>query len=319
MQTPGRGNPTARRGAISCIVTLLLLFLLASADARTRQHRKPNPVTIALQPFLLARSVVHTVADPIVFNAPRAVATLATAPIRVAYRRVRDNSNNALRGEMVDEDEPANAAPQPFVSREAPATEPVNYDQPVRVAYMVQRPQEPGAPSAEQVEGDDQDLDHEPEREIASPETISRGDRPMVAGSRAILRGGIAYAPAHAPQSVKDAIWAANTLRRKPYVWGGGHGSFYDRGYDCSGTVSFALHGAGAIASPLPSSDLMRYGDHGRGRWFTIYARPGHTFAVIAGLRLDTTDFQDGGTTGPRWHTDLRDTRGYVARHPAGM
>ncbi|MBA2743973.1 MAG: hypothetical protein H0U43_06655 [Chthoniobacterales bacterium] len=108
-------------------------------------------------------------------------------------------------------------------------------------------------------------------------------------------------------------------MRNKPYIWGGGHGSFYDRGYDCSGTVSFALHGAGAIGSPMPSTDLRRYGERGRGRWFTIYSRNGHTFAVIAGLRLDTTDFQNGGNSGPRWHADIRDTGGYVARHPAGM
>lgn len=141
----------------------------------------------------------------------------------------------------------------------------------------------------------------------------------MVSGSRAVLRNGVAYAPSRAPQSVKNAIWAANSLRRKPYVWGGGHGSFYDRGYDCSGTVSFALHGAGALQSPLPSSELMRYGERGRGRWITIYSRPGHTFAVIAGLRLDTTDLGRGGDVGPRWYAYGRDTGGYVARHPAGM
>ena len=141
----------------------------------------------------------------------------------------------------------------------------------------------------------------------------------MVSGSRAVLRNGVAYAPSRAPQSVKNAIWAANTLRRKPYVWGGGHGSFSDRGYDCSGTVSFVLHNAGALSSPLPSSDLMRFGHRGRGRWITIYSRRGHTFAMIAGLRLDTTDFRNGGNTGPRWHADGRDARGYVARHPAGM
>ncbi len=146
-----------------------------------------------------------------------------------------------------------------------------------------------------------------------------RGDRPMVSGSRAVLRNGVAYAPSQAPQSVKNAIWAANTLRRKPYVWGGGHGTFYDRGYDCSGTVSFALHGAGALSSPLPSSDLMRFGERGRGRWMTIYSRSGHTFAVIAGLRLDTTDLGRGGDVGPRWYAYGRDTGGYVARHPAGM
>lgn len=141
----------------------------------------------------------------------------------------------------------------------------------------------------------------------------------MVSGSRAVLRNGIAYAPSRAPQSVKNAIWAANTLRRKPYVWGGGHGSFYDRGYDCSGTVSFALHGAGLLSSPLPSTDLMRYGERGRGRWMTIYSRPGHTFAMIAGLRLDTTDLGRGGDVGPRWYAYDRDTGGYVARHPIAL
>ena len=141
----------------------------------------------------------------------------------------------------------------------------------------------------------------------------------MVSGNHAVLRNGVAYAPSRAPQSVKNAIWAANTLRRKPYVWGGGHGTFYDRGYDCSGTISFALHGAGVLTSPLPSSDLMRYGERGRGRWMTIYSRSGHTFAVIAGLRLDTTDLGRGGDVGPRWYEYSRDTGGFVARHPVGM
>ena len=141
----------------------------------------------------------------------------------------------------------------------------------------------------------------------------------MVAGKRAVLRNGVAYAPSRAPENVKNAIWAANTLRRKPYVWGGGHGSFHDIGYDCSGAVSFALHGAGLLAAPLPSSDLMRYGERGRGRWITIYSRRGHTFAVIAGLRFDTTDLSRGGDIGPRWYVDGRDTRGYAARHPAGL
>ena len=134
-----------------------------------------------------------------------------------------------------------------------------------------------------------------------------------------MLRNGIAYAPSRAPQSVKNAIWAVNGLRGKPYVWGGGHGSFYDRGYDCSGAVSFALHGAGALEAPLPSNELRRFGERGRGRWITIYSRRGHTFAMIAGLRLDTTDFERGGNVGPRWHGDTRSTRGYVARHPASM
>ncbi len=140
-----------------------------------------------------------------------------------------------------------------------------------------------------------------------------------VSGKHAVLRNGVAHPPSNAPAAVRNAIVAANSLRRKPYVWGGGHGSFNDRGYDCSGTVSFALHGAGVLGAPLPSSEFTRFGERGRGRWITIYARSGHTFAVIAGLRLDTTDFRNGGNTGPRWHADPRDTRGYVARHPAGL
>jgi hypothetical protein len=161
------------------------------------------------------------------------------------------------------------------------------------------------------------DDNDEPAREIGPVER--GGSRPIVNGSRAVLRNGVAYAPSNAPDRVKSAIWAVNTIRRKPYVWGGGHGSFYDRGYDCSGTVSFALHNAGLLNSPLPSSDLMRYGERGRGRWITIYSRHGHTFANIAGLRLDTTDFRYGGDVGPRWHTDYRDTRGFVATHPVGL
>lgn len=148
-------------------------------------------------------------------------------------------------------------------------------------------------------------------------DVIRGGSQPVVRGSRAIVRGGVAYAPENAPDSVKHAIWAANALRRKPYKWGGGHGSFFDSGYDCSGTVSFALHYAGLLDSPLPSSDFLNYGQRGHGRWITVYSRYGHTFAVIAGLRLDTTGSY--GTEGPRWHADSRDTWGYEARHPAGL
>lgn len=146
---------------------------------------------------------------------------------------------------------------------------------------------------------------------------VHGGSEPTVQGDRAIVRRGVAYAPEDAPDAVKRAIWATNALRHKPYKWGGGHGSFYDWGYDCSGTVSYALHYAGVLDEPIPSQDLMNYGERGRGRWITIYSRNGHTFAVIAGLRLDTTGCY--GTEGPRWHADGRDTWGYEARHPEGL
>ena len=142
---------------------------------------------------------------------------------------------------------------------------------------------------------------------------------PTVPGNRAIVRNGIAYAPANAPEAVKRAIWASNYIVRKPYVWGGGHGSFYENGYDCSGSVSFLLHHAGALATPAGSHELTTYGEPGRGRWITVYARNGHCFAEVAGLRFDTTGYY--GDEGPRWRTDGRYDNGwgFQPRHPQGM
>jgi cell wall-associated NlpC family hydrolase len=177
----------------------------------------------------------------------------------------------------------------------------------IRVAYFAPRP----AQRAEPIDSED--------NEDEGWRSNYSGSRPTVPGTRAILRGGVAYAPASAPERVKEAIWAVNSIRHKPYHWGGGHGSFYDSGYDCSGAVSFALHSAGVLGQPLPSSDLLRYGQYGRGRWITIYSRHGHTFAMIAGLRLDTTDLGHGGDVGPRWYTAGRSTWGFSARHPAGL
>lgn len=284
-------SPGSSAAIFACALGIISLSM-PQAHARTVRHRKPTAFSVALEPFKLTRSIVHAAAAPIVHNAPRILAATAVAPIKVAYYAPRRLRPRPPRGteEFYDADEESDAKP-------------------IRVAYSTSARNQTAAPKAEE-------YDQEQE-EIGRVE--QRGDRPMVSGSRAVLRNGVAYAPSHAPQSVKNAIWAANTLRRKPYVWGGGHGTFYDRGYDCSGTVSFALHGAGVLNSPLPSSDLMRFGERGRGRWMTIYSRSGHTFAVIAGLRLDTTDLGRGGDVGPRWYDYGRDTGGYVARHPVGM
>jgi hypothetical protein len=141
---------------------------------------------------------------------------------------------------------------------------------------------------------------------------------PTIPGNRAALKGRIAYAPENAPECVKRAIWATNYLTSKPYVWGGGHGSIYDqRGYDCSGTVSFFLYHGGLVSGPTTSSEYVNYGQCGKGKWVTVYARNGHVFAVIAGLRLDTTGFRQ--EDGPRWRLDGRTAFGFVARHPAGI
>jgi cell wall-associated NlpC family hydrolase len=145
--------------------------------------------------------------------------------------------------------------------------------------------------------------------------------QPTVPGVVAQAVNGVAYAPDQAPDAVKQAIWAANQIVGLPYRLGGGHKlGFTDRAYDCSGTVSFAMHGAGLLAAPRDSSSFMRYGVAGKGQWITIYTNPGHAFAVIAGLRLDTSAAGDpAGGSGPRWRPNLRSTRGYRARHPLGL
>jgi peptidoglycan hydrolase-like protein with peptidoglycan-binding domain len=125
-----------------------------------------------------------------------------------------------------------------------------------------------------------------------------------------------AVAPADAPPAVQAAIDAGNRIVGKPYKYGGGHGQWEDSGYDCSGTVSYALHGAGLLNSPLTSGDFESWGSRGRGQWITIYAASNHVYAIIAGLRLDTSG---SGGKGPRWHTDLRTGDGYVVRHPSGL
>ena len=135
---------------------------------------------------------------------------------------------------------------------------------------------------------------------------------------RAMLVNGRAIPPLDAPPAVKKVIAAANEIRTKPYIWGGGHGRWWDAGYDCSGAVSFALHGGGFLSSPLPSGPMEAWGSPGRGRWITIYANAGHAYAVIAGLRWDTAGVANG--TGPRWHKSTRAAASgpFVARHPAG-
>lgn len=135
---------------------------------------------------------------------------------------------------------------------------------------------------------------------------------------KAMLVNGRAIPPANAPAAVKRVIAAANKIRTKPYIYGGGHGRWWDRGYDCSGAVSFALRGAGLISSPMPSGSLAGWGSAGKGRWITVYANGGHAYAVIAGLRWDTAGVTKG--TGPRWHKSLRAAASgpFTARHPAG-
>ena len=128
--------------------------------------------------------------------------------------------------------------------------------------------------------------------------------------------GRTAIPPASAPLAVQRAIYAANKITRKPYRYGGGHRSFSSRAYDCSGSVSYALHGGGLLARPLDSRAFMRWGASGPGQWITVYTNPGHAYVVIAGLRFDTSGH---GEHGPRWRTGVRSSRSFRARHPVGF
>lgn len=134
-------------------------------------------------------------------------------------------------------------------------------------------------------------------------------------GTAQLLENGDAVAPEGAPPDVVRAIEFANRINRKPYVYGGGHQSWkIDKGYDCSGAVSYMLHGAGLLKSPLPSGDLAKWGYRGEGEWINVYANRGHAYAVVAGLRWDTQ-----GGKGPRWHEDMRSAKGYKVRHADGF
>jgi cell wall-associated NlpC family hydrolase len=136
-------------------------------------------------------------------------------------------------------------------------------------------------------------------------------------GPRArVLPDGTAQAPDNAPEVVKRVILAANQIAKFPYKWGGGHGAWRDDGYDCSGSVSFALAGAGLLDRPLTSGLLAGYGAPGPGRWITIYANSGHVFMLVAGLRFDTSG---QGRAGTRWQEAIRPTGGYAVRHVPGL
>jgi cell wall-associated NlpC family hydrolase len=142
----------------------------------------------------------------------------------------------------------------------------------------------------------------------------------LVPGSLARYVEGLAAAPMNAPAAVQAMIWAANQLIGLPYIYGGGHASFSSPGYDCSGTVSFALHGASLLKVPEDSSELEGFGAAGEGRWVTIFSNPGHAYMTVAGLRLDTSAADDpSNEQGPRWRPLRAGNGGYVIRHPVGF
>ena len=158
-----------------------------------------------------------------------------------------------------------------------------------------------------------------PETQKPVPPTASAAAPPTALGPGTVATvgaDGYATAPALAPPVVQAVIAAGNKIARKPYIYGGGHGKWEDAGYDCSGSVSYALHGAGLLDESMASGGFMKWGDSGPGQWITVYANPGHMYMVVAGLRFDTSGRSRAGT---RWQKDPRPTQEYVISHPRGL
>jgi cell wall-associated NlpC family hydrolase len=142
----------------------------------------------------------------------------------------------------------------------------------------------------------------------------------LVPGTTARFVDGLAAAPEGAPAAIQEMIWAGNEIIGLPYIYGGGHASFISPGYDCSGTVSFALHGASLVDAPQDSSEMEGLGAHGDGRWVTIFANGGHAYMTVAGLRLDTSPAEDpADLQGPRWRPLRQTNAGFAVRHPVGL
>jgi len=143
----------------------------------------------------------------------------------------------------------------------------------------------------------------------------------LVPGTLARYVDGLAAAPESAPAAVQEIIWAGNQLIGLPYIYGGGHNAtFTSTGYDCSGTVSFALHGADLLSAPLDSGEFMTWGAAGVGQWVTIFTNPGHAYMTVAGLRLDTSSADDpSNEQGPRWRPLRQSNTGFTVRHPVGL
>jgi cell wall-associated NlpC family hydrolase len=142
----------------------------------------------------------------------------------------------------------------------------------------------------------------------------------LVPGTIARYVDGLAAAPMSVPAAVQEIVWAGNELIGLPYIYGGGHASFVSPGYDCSGSVSFALHGANLLQTPEDSSEFEVWGSHGAGRWVTIFANGGHAYMTVAGLRLDTSAADDpSNEQGPRWRPLRQGNEGFVVRHPLGL
>jgi cell wall-associated NlpC family hydrolase len=232
---------------------------------------------------------------------------LGLACVAAGCSDAREEADEAPRAASTEPGEPPPRAPRPRVVQALPpgAEEPAGPPEGPEVAEPEILPDEE---KPDEIAATDAEL----KRELAALRRAPSGT-----GGQAVLQpDGTASPPIEAPGPVEEVIHAGNLISNSPYVWGGGHGRWLDSGYDCSGSVSFALFAGGLLRGPLTSGGFMHWGEPGRGRWITIYTNPGHVYMVVAGLRFDTSG---RSRLGSRWQASMRAPGGYVARHPAGL
>jgi cell wall-associated NlpC family hydrolase len=236
----------------------------------------------------------------------RRAALIGGAILACALSACGEDSRPAVpqRAAALEAERPATELPPLPSDHEAKVVEPVAgatespaAEEPVEQAPPTGAPKPKGAAS--------------PSMSLSRPTTAGDGVHKATA-----LPNGIALPPLEAPEAVRQMIEAGNVIARTPYLWGGGHGKWVDKGYDCSGSVSFVLASAGYLEAPLASGPLMSWGKPGPGKWVTIYAHQGHVWMVVAGIRFDTSGARE---TGSRWQNEMRSSAGFVARHPPGL
>jgi cell wall-associated NlpC family hydrolase len=278
-----------------------------NASVAVAEPSVSEPVRVPPPPTAPARPRARAGRRPIVAATIVAVAVLGA----VAEKAIDDpSSSDGLRASITAADlsklprdpEAASAFPEPASSPEHPLAR-----TPEAAAADAQVSE--GAPSDAQVRRELRELER-----LVGKVRLHQGGAPNPAR---LARDGTVNAPSGAPSAVAEAIAGGNAIARFPYRFGGGHGSFVDNAYDCSGSVSYALAAAGLLDAPLASGELARWGEPGAGEWITVYANGGHVFMEVAGVRFDTSG--RSGRRGSRWQGRLRSTEGFVARHWPGL
>jgi cell wall-associated NlpC family hydrolase len=251
------------------------------------------------------RSVRRFVRRVLIAGVVLAVVVLAAAVTATALPGAHPAPAGATPAPMVD------GGPEPALPRAHPQAV-----EPEAGVPAEEQPADPSSSTGTSTSASESPSDDEIRRELEQLKDLAGKAQVAVGAKGRVLPDGTAIAPKDAPQIVRDIINAGNVIAKTPYLWGGGHGTWSSVGYDCSGSVSFALAGAGLLDTPLTSGALAQWGAAGPGRWITIYANGGHVWMVVAGLRFDTGGLRGSGT---RWQPTSRSMAGFVARHPEGL